>query len=78
MTERCFYGKLVYKFRKIVGKLEISDHFIKLSYKREGHITDFIKRSASLAVNPIAVDHFAYFFNCTPVGRDSESMMALT
>ena len=30
---------------------------------------DVIKQSACLAVNPVTVEHFAYLFNCTPVGR---------
>ena len=31
-----------------------------------------------LSVNPITVDNYAAFFNCTPVGRALCSMMALT
>ena len=31
-----------------------------------------------LAVNPIMVDRFAYFFNCTRVGRGSGSVVAPT
>ena len=39
-----------------------------------------IKRSAitltaCLVVNPITVGNFAFLFNCTPVGRTSDSMM---
>ena len=34
--------------------------------------------SACLVFNPITVDNYAAFFNCTPVGRASDSMMAPT
>ena len=64
-----FYGDFVYKFRKIVGKLEFSDQFSKIviCYKRKGYTINVIKQSACSAINPITVDHFAYLFNCTPV-----------
>ena len=29
-------------------------------------------------VNPISVGNFAFLFNCTPVGRTSDSMMVPT
>ena len=35
-------------------------------------------QSACLVFNPIMVDNYAAFFNCTPVGRASDSMMAPT
>ena len=47
-----------------------------ICYKRKGYNLDVIKQSACLAVNLITVDHFAYLFNGTPVGRGSDSMMA--
>ena len=34
--------------------------------------------TASLVFNPITVNNFASLFNCTPVGRASDSMMAPT
>ena len=34
--------------------------------------------SACLLFNPITVNNFASLFNCTPVGRASDSMMAPT
>ena len=33
---------------------------------------------ACLVFNPIMVDNYAAFYNCTPVGRASDSMMAPT
>ena len=37
-----------------------------------------MRQSACLVFNPITVDNYAAFFNCTPVGRASDSMMAPT
>ena len=57
-----------------------SEQFSKIAtcYKRKGYTIDVIKHSACLAVDPITVDHFTYLFDCTPVGRGSDSMMAPT
>ena len=33
-----------------------------------------MRQSACLVMNPIAVDSFAFLFNCKPVGRASDSM----
>ena len=35
-----------------------------------------MRQSACLVFNPITVNNFASLFNCTPVGRASDSMMA--
>ena len=61
-----------------VCKSECSDNFSKIgiSHKQKGYNIDVIKQSASLALNPVTVDHFAYLFNFTPVGRGSDFMMA--
>ena len=42
LSEPEFYGDLVYKFRKIVGKTEFSDQFKKIimRYKRIGYNVD--------------------------------------
>ena len=55
-----------------------SDQFSKIAicYKRKGYNIDAIKQSACLAVDHIMVDHFAYLYNCSPVGRGSESIIA--
>ena len=37
-----------------------------------------MSQNSSKIFNPIMVDNFAGFFNCTPVGRASDSMMAPT
>ena len=80
LSEPEFYGDLVYKFRKFVGKTEFSDQFKKIimRYKRIGYNVDVMRQSACLVVNPITVNSFAVLFNCTPVGRGSDSMIAPT
>ena len=35
-----------------------------------------MRQSACLAVNPITVNNSAFLFNCTPVGRGSDAMIA--
>ena len=33
-----------------------------------------MRQSACLVLNPIMVDNYAAFFNCTPIGRASDSI----
>ena len=47
-------------------------------FKKIRGMTDFSDQSACLVINPITVDGYATFFNCTPSDRASDSMMALT
>ena len=47
-------------------------------YKRIGYNLNVMQQSACLVFNPIMDDGYAAFFNCTPVGRASDSMMAPT
>ena len=69
---------LVYKFKKIMGRTDFSDQFRKIiiRHKRIGYDLNVMRQSACLVVNPITVDNFAAFFNCTPVDRASDFMMA--
>ena len=39
---------------------------------------NIILKTPSLVFNPVTVNNFASLFNCTPVGRASDSMMAPT
>ena len=80
LSEPEFYGDLVYKFKKIVGRVDYSDQFRKiiLRYKRIGYNINIMRQSACLVFNPITVNNFASLFNCTPVGRASDSVMAPT
>ena len=78
ISEPEFYGVLVYRFRKIVGKSNFSEQFRKLIdiYKRIGDSLDIMRQTACLVVNPIIVDGYASLFNCTTVVRASDSMTA--
>ena len=80
LSEPEFCGDLVYKFKKIVGRVDFSDLFRKIivRYKRIGYNINIMQQSACLVFGPIAVGGFASLFNCTPVGRASDSMMAPT
>ena len=80
LSEPEFYGDLVYKFKTIVGRADFSDQFRKIivRYKRIGYNINIMRQSACLMLNPITVNNFVSLFNCTPVGRASNSMMAPT
>ena len=80
LSEPEFYGDLVYKFKRIVGRADFSDQFRKIivRYKRIGYNINIMRQSACLVFNTITVNNFASLFNCTPVGRASDSMMAPT
>ena len=56
-----------YQFRKII-----------MRYKRIGYNPNVMRQSACLVINPFTVDGYATLFNCTPVDRASDSMMAPT
>ena len=51
---------------------------IIIRHKCIGYDLNVMRQSACLVINPIAVDNFAALFNCTPVDRASDSMMAPT
>ena len=76
LSEPDFYGDFGYKLKKIVG----SNKFIKIisHYKKIGYNINVLQQTACLVVNPITVGNFAFLFNCTPVGRTSDSMMVPT
>ena len=75
-----FYGDLVYKFIRIVGKPNLSDRFKKIvkRYIRVGYNLNVMPQSACLASNPITIYGYDFLFNCTTVGQASDSMTALT
>ena len=80
LSEPEFYGDLVYKFKKLIGINDFSFQFRKIitRYRRIGYNLNVMRQSACLVFNPVMVDNYAAFFNCTPVGRASDSMMAPT
>ena len=75
-----FYGEVVYRFRKMVGKSNFSEQFRKLinRYKRIGYSLDIMRQTAYLVVNPIIVNDYASFSNCTTAVRDLDSMTAFS
>ena len=78
ISEPEFYGDLVYRFRKIVGKSKFLEQFRKLinRYKRIGYSLDIMRQTACVVVNPIIVDGYASLFNCTTANRASDSITA--
>ena len=64
----------------IMGRTDFSDQFRKIiiSHKHIVYDLNVMRQSACLVINPITVDNFAALFNCTPVDRTSDSMMAPT
>ena len=80
ISEPIFYGDLVYKFKRIVGKPNFSDQFKKIikRYIKVGYNLDVMWQSACLVLNPITVNSYGILFNCTTVGQASASMTALT
>ena len=77
LSEPEFYGDLLYKLKKIVGSDNFSAQFIKRISHHEniGYNINVLQQIACLVVNPITVGNFAFLFNCTLVGRTSDSMM---
>ena len=75
ISEPIFYGDLVYKFKRIVGKPNFSDQFKKIvkRYIRVGYNLDIMRQSACLVLNPITVYSYGFLFNCTTVGQASDS-----
>ena len=59
---------------------DFSDQFCEIirRYKRIGYNLNVIRQSACLIINTITVDGFAALFNCTPVDRSSDFIMAPT
>ena len=74
LSEPEFYGDLVYKFRKIIGKNDFPYHFKKIivRYKMIGCTINVMRQTACLVVNPIKINSFAYLFDRTTVGRTSD------
>ena len=75
-----FYGELMYKLKKFVASNNFSAQFIKIisEYKKSGYNINVLQQTACLVVNPITVGNFAYLFNCTLVGKTSDSMTVPT
>ena len=65
LSEPEFYGDLVYKFKKIMGRTDFSDQFRKMiiRHKRIGYDLNVMRQSACLVINPITVDNFAVLYD---------------
>ena len=70
----------MFKLKKIVGSNNFSVQLIKIisHYKKIGYKINVLQQTACLVVNPLTVGNFAFLFNCTLVGRTSDSMAVLT
>ena len=57
LSEPEFYGDLVYKLRKVIGKYDCLYHFKKIvvRYKKVGYNIYVLRQTACLVVNPIFV-----------------------
>ena len=77
--EPIFYGELVHKFKRIVGKPNFSDQYKKIikRYIKVGYNLDVMRQSACLVLHPITVYSYGFLFNCTMVGQASDAMTAL-
>ena len=75
-----FYGDLVYKFKRIVGKPSFSDQSKKIITRYKKLDIAWISRehSACLVVKPITVYSYGLLLNCMMVGQAFDSMMDLT
>ena len=80
LSEPKCYGDLVYKFKTLIRRNGFSFQFRKIitHYRRIGYNLNVMRQSACLVFNPIMVDNYAAFFNYTPVGRASDSMISPT
>ena len=69
--------KILIRATRFLGR---ADQFRKIivRYKRIGYNINIMRQSACLVFNPITVNNFASLFNCPPVGRASDLMMAPT
>ena len=63
-----------------MGRTDLADQFRKIiiRHKRIGFDLNVMRKSPCLVINPIMVNNFTALFNCTPVDRTSDSMMAPT
>ena len=63
-----------------MGRTDFSDQFRKIIIrrKRTGYNLNVMRQSECLVLNPITAYNFAALFNCTPVERASDSIMALS
>ena len=73
-----FYGDLVYKFKKIIGRPNFSNLLKRIvnRFRRAGYSLDIMRQTACLVFNPIMAESYAALFSCTTVVQASDSMTA--
>ena len=73
-----FYGDMVYKFKKSIGKPNFSNLLKRIvnRFRRAGYSLNIIRQTACLVFNPIMVESYAAFFSCTAVVQASDTMTA--
>ena len=79
ISEPIFYGDLVCKFKRIVGKPNFSDQ-CKNMVRRcigVGYGLGLMRQSACLVLGPVTVCCYGFLFSCAAVGRASGSVAAL-
>ena len=61
-----------------MGRADFSDQFRKIIIRNQriGYDLNVMRQSACIVINTTTVDNFAELFNCKPVDRASDSMMA--
>ena len=66
-----FYGDVIYKLRKIIGKPHFTYLFIKRikRFLKRNYDRKILKRTARLVVDPSTVDQHASLFDCAMTGR---------
>ena len=70
ISEPVFYGGLVCKIPRTVGKPSFSDQFKKMITSYESGIQqDIMRQFVCLAINLITVFSYGFLFNCTTVGQ---------
>ena len=59
LSEPEFYGGLVYKFKRIMGRIDFSDQFRKIIIRHRpiGYNLNVMRQSAFLVINPISIDN---------------------
>ena len=60
LSEPEFYDDLVYKFRKLIGKMSFFIFFFIIRYKKIGYNIDALRQTARLVVNPVRFNSFVY------------------
>ena len=73
ILELLVYGDLVYKFKRMVGKVNFSDQYKTIidRCKKVGYDMYIIRQSGCLVVNPIIVYSYGFLFKYTMLGLAS-------